>query len=473
MLDVVGNSIPAWSAGVEDGIPSYARKVTVTDFGAIANDGRDDTAAFEAAIAEAAGQGAVVIPEGQFHLSRSLTLPSETVLRGSGPATELLIYHADDAFVVLGSGSGNEEASAESGYISVTSGATRGSMQVEVSNADGFSVGDGIELVQGFDAELHLTQATWDVSWGKRLIGHFTEVLAINGNRLTLADPVRIDMDANLGIWAAPVRYTEYSGFENFRVERQSDNDGHIFSIKYASNIWLDGIESDNADRCHVAAGQGRRLEIRNSTFQNATDYGGGGHGYGVDLSSRQTGSLIINNRFNHLRHALVLHLGANGNVVAYNHSSDAYQDSGANWLPDDFTLHGHYAFSNLIESNHLEGVSISDYWGPTGPDNVFLRNYLTRDPVAAYDHSENQILISNQLPDPGMELDTTIDPASWSLVGNSHTLEGMPTNATYADQIPDSLFFDSAPDFYGDLPWPSLGADIDAEQAFVPAESL
>ena len=474
-LDVVGNMIPAWSAGVENGIPSYSVVANVTAFGAVANDNRDDTDAFEAAISKAAGNGAVMIPEGVFRLTRAITLPSGTVLRGAGATTELLIYHSDDAFILMGSGSGNDQVIAETGYIPVSAGAIKGSMKIEIgqiagSNPNAFHVGDGIELIQGFDATLHLTQSTWDVTWGKRLVGHFTKIVAIDGNLITLADPIRIDMNQTQGVWIAPVNYAEYSGFENFRVSRQSDNDGHIFNIKYASNVWLSGIHSDNANRCHVIAAQGRRLEIRNSNFANASDYGGGGHGYGVDLSSRQTGSLVVNNRFSHLRHSLVVHLGANGNVVAYNHSSDAYQDSGDNWQPDDLSLHGHYAFSNLFESNMLEGISISDYWGPTGPDNVFLRNSLQRDPVAAYDHANNQIFINNRFSDPGIELDTSIDPSSWSLVSNSHTLNGNPKDTAYLDQLPDSLFFNQAPDFYGQKTWPSLGADIEAKDEFVPA---
>lgn len=471
MLDIAGQSIPEWHVGVEGGIPDYANRVDVTTLGAIADDDQDDTDAFEAAITQTSGQGAVYIPEGQFQLSRTLTLPSYTVLRGTGSTTELLIQHSDDAFQVQGSGDGNADAADSTGLVAVLSGATKGSMQIEVSDASSWAVGDGIELVQGFDDDVHLTQSDWDVDWGKRLVGHFSEVLAIQGKLITLADPVRIDMDLSKGIWVAPVSYTHDSGFEHFRVVRDTTNSGHIFNLQYTSNIWLKGIESDNANRCHLTASQGRRLEVRDSQFQNASSYGSGGHGYGVDLSSRQTGSLVINNRFSFLRHALVLHLGANGNVVAYNASSDTVQDEGGNWLPDDLTLHGHYAYSNLMESNQLEGISISDYWGPTGPDNVFLRNSLQRDPVAAYDQADEQILIGNRLPEPGFELDDTIDQSSWSLIANSYALNGEPIDNISSDDIPDSLFLETAPDFYGDSAWPSLGTDLSSTLESLPAQ--
>ncbi len=484
MLTIGQHLIPEWSAGINGGIPDVTAILDVTSLGAVANDGQDDTAAFKAALISAAGQGAVTIPEGQFQLSDTLTLPADTVLRGAGKNTELLIRHTGDAFSVLGSGTGANDASTTSGLTRVLSGVHAGSLQIEVSNATEFSVGSGIELVQAYDANLHETQASWAQDWAQRLIGHYTQVLAIQGNLITLAEPVRMDMSLSLGVWVAPVDYTNNAGFEDFSVTRQTSNDSHTFNIKYASNVWLRGIQSYNTNRCHVLASQGRRLEVRDSHFQYASDYGDGGHGYGVDLSQRQTASLIINNRFEHLRHALVLHLGANGNVIAYNASTDAHQDDGRDWEPDDFTLHGHYAYSNLIESNILEGISISDYWGPTGPDNVLFRNSVRRDGVAAYDFSQDQIIVGNRLTDPGFELDDSIDTTSWVSNENSHSLEdavepGTPYSSSTVSRtqstspLPDSYFLESAPAFYGTRAWPSLGADKDSSAEFLPAESL
>ncbi|MFL0806661.1 MAG: hypothetical protein K6L60_05170 [Oceanobacter sp.] len=446
MLDLAGHRVPVWHAGVEGGIPDYPDVIDVTALGAVANDGKDDTNAFEAALTQVAGRGAVRIPPGRFRLSRTLTLPDHTVLRGSGPDTELHIQHTRDAFRVMGQSTGTQPVGQQHGWTAVKSGASRGSMTVTLSDASHLAVGDGVELLQGFDAALHLTQHRWDVNWAKRLIGHFSRIIAIEGQQITLADPVRIDMKPEYGIWLAPVQYRQFSGFEDFRVIRSSANQGHVFHIRYASNIWLTNIDSREAHRSHVMAAQGRRLEVRNSRFHYASDYGKGGHGYGIDLSSRQTGSLIVQNRFAHLRHALVLHLGANGNVVAYNTSTHTRQSNGGHWQPDDLSLHGHYAYSNLIEGNRLEGVSISDHWGPTGPDNVLFRNRIRRDPIAAYDHAQRQIIIGNHLPAPGFRLDNSVQSQHWLVFDNSYQLNGSALPNPDHSRWPDSLFFTQPP---------------------------
>lgn len=446
MLDLAGHPVPVWHAGVEGGIPDYPDVIDVTALGAIANDGQDDTNAFEAALTQVAGRGAVRIPPGRFQLSRTLTLPDYTVLRGSGDSTELAIRHQGDAFRIMGQSTGTQPVGKQHGWTAVRSGASRGSITITLSDASHLAVGVGVELLQGFDAALHLTQHRWDVDWGKQLIGHFSRIVAIEGQTITLADPVRIDMKPEHGIWLAPVQYRQFSGFEDFRVIRRSANQGHMFHIQNASNIWLTNIDSRHAHRSHVMAARGRRLEVRNSRFHYASDYGKGGHGYGIDLSARQTGSLIVQNRFAHLRHALVLHLGANGNVVAYNTSTHTRQSSGGHWQPDDLSLHGHYAYSNLIEGNRLEGISISDHWGPTGPDNVLFNNRVRRDPIAAYDHAQRQIVIGNHLPAPGFRLDNSVKSHRWLVFDNSHQLDGTPLPNPNRNRWPDSLFFTHPP---------------------------
>lgn len=56
----------------------------VTDFGAVANDGLDDTLGIEAALAAAGrnGGGTVLIPRGRFQFTRELVIPANTLLTG-------------------------------------------------------------------------------------------------------------------------------------------------------------------------------------------------------------------------------------------------------------------------------------------------------------------------------------------------------------------------------------------------------
>jgi len=83
------NNLPNNSyAGVFRGdkpLPNAPVVANVRTLGAKGDGTTDDTAAFLAAIKQAAGKGAVLIPAGHYILSRHLVLPSGTVLRGAGP----------------------------------------------------------------------------------------------------------------------------------------------------------------------------------------------------------------------------------------------------------------------------------------------------------------------------------------------------------------------------------------------------
>jgi hypothetical protein len=100
---------PDWRlAGVPGGIPtSLPVRNSATDFGAVANDSGDDTAALEAAIAAAAavpGGGVVTLPAGTFILTRPVLIRhSNIVLRGAGKTSTKIEFRyqppaADVAF---------------------------------------------------------------------------------------------------------------------------------------------------------------------------------------------------------------------------------------------------------------------------------------------------------------------------------------------------------------------------------------
>ena len=65
--------------------------------------------------------------------------------------------------------------------------------------------------------------------------------------------------------------------------------------------------------------------------------------------------------------------MGASGNVYGYNYSVETQSEG--TWTPCDISLHGHYPHMNLFEGNTVQEVDVSDYWGPCGPGNTFLRN--------------------------------------------------------------------------------------------------
>lgn len=461
--------LPDWQAGVEGGIPVIAAQTSITAFGAIANDGIDDASALQQAINSINGSGAVLIPSGNWNLASSISIPSGVILRGEGASSRLLINHNDHAFRITGSGTGTSAVTASKGYTQVLSGADKGSRVITVDNPSAFAAGDGIELVQSHNSNLHDTDPAWSQSWAGRLIGMFNQVEAVNGNQLTLVDPLAIDMDENLGVWAPAVTYVSQAGLEDLDIERQDSSDTHLIYVQYASNVWFSNVTTHMAAKSHYYLSQSRHLEVRDSWLDDASQHGSGGHGYGVELLQRTSNSLVINSVFDHLRHSFVLHLGANSNVIAYNYSNDPYQDDGTNWLPADLSLHGHYAYANLIESNRLVSVAVSDYWGPTGPDNLLLRNRIETEGIAAYDHSDGQLALGNRLQTAGIHLDTTIDPGSWIRHGNFDTSTASTDQDSACNNIPASGWLTAAPALMDGYDWPAMGSDVAIEK--LPAE--
>ncbi len=141
--------------------------------------------------------------------------------------------------------------------------------------------------------------------------------------------------------------------------------------------------------------------EFRDSYFHHSFSYGGGGSGYGVSFGRHVTDALCENNVFNHLRHAMIIQVGAAGCVFGYNYSINPVQGDGEvnhnqGWVPPDLSLHGRFAQMNLFEGNMVQEIGIADYWGPMGPGNTFLRNDVSGKGVFLYDHSHHQNIIGN-----------------------------------------------------------------------------
>lgn len=97
--DVVGPDgivYPDWRyAGIPGGIPPAPVRARLADFGAKADDGRDDADAFEAGIGEVVrnGGGALMLGSGAYHLDRPVVITDDfVVLRGQGREKTTIVF---------------------------------------------------------------------------------------------------------------------------------------------------------------------------------------------------------------------------------------------------------------------------------------------------------------------------------------------------------------------------------------------
>ena len=435
---------------------------SVTAFGALGDGVTDSAPAFQAAIDALWSKGGTIrIPPGTFVLRSTIRLTSGTVLRGSGAEHTHLIFDLDgrpDNAIEIATFDRGE-------WVSVIGGANQGSTRIEVSNSFFFDAPIYAELEQTNDPDLLYTRPEWDQFWALQAVGQVVRVVGKVGDALIIDRPLRYTYDQEMEPRIRPLVVIESVGIEDLHIKRLDDGEGGIIQIKNAAKVWVRGVESEMASRFHVNAEVVYQCEIRESYFHHAHDYGIGGFGYGVTLQFHTTGCLVENNIFENLRHSILLQLGSNDNVVAYNYSREP--SSGGGHTQNDISLHGHYPHHNLFEGNVVQKVGVGDFWGPAGPGNVFFRNCVESLGIRLFDHSHLQKIIGNVLPVvPNNTIWVDVSVQNSFVHGNSVNgeIQWDPQNSDRT--IEDSLYLGARPFFFGEEAWPSIGSDRGADCA-------
>jgi hypothetical protein len=253
--------------------------VDVTEQGAIADDGQDDTAALRAAIESVEESGGVVyLPDGTYDLEGPLLVHGNgTILRGQSRAGTRLVFHASLAAsyaVNIEPGSAQSRWSRAGGLVwftprswntytestsdigatfdeswrlgpelaSVTSEALRGQRSFDVDDASGLTAGEYVFVRVSSPADLSLLEhLSGDGGWARNydwssagaarvLPSEVPDVLwpvrveAIDGNSVTLHQPLRFDLRAEWDPTLVTMGDTIHeSGIENMTLELERD----------------------------------------------------------------------------------------------------------------------------------------------------------------------------------------------------------------------------------------------------------
>ncbi len=440
-------------AGRPGGIPNIPTAINVTDYGAVGNGTTDNRTAFQNAINAASYGEAVFIPAGDYRLNGNITLPSGVVLRGECPSNTFLRFnlgandHCIDV-VIYQYGS----------FTNVSSGLNKGDNVITVANAANFVVGGYAELQQDNDPVLMYTDTEWNQTWAASSVGQMFRITAKNGNQLTLDRPLYINYNPAMNPEMRPIGLKTDVGVENLYIEKLDATDGHTIQFKNAARCWVRNVESNMTYRTHVSLNRAIDCSIVDNYFHHSHDYGGGGHGYGVDCIIHTTSCLIENNIFERLRHAMMVHVGATGNVFGYNYSTDPHWSISNSNTPADISLHGHYPTMNLFEGNIVQEPTFADHWGPSGPGNTLFRNRVESDNIYVMDHSHNCNIIANEMTggNNSINIEQSVNN-TWLRSNNVNGTIQNPTTAT----IPASLYKTSTPDFLADLAFPAFGPDV------------
>jgi hypothetical protein len=244
---------------------------------------------------------------------------------------------------------------------------------VTVPGHSGITAGDLIRLRSNDDAQ-RITSA-----WAGGSAGQVITVAAVSGDTLYLDGLIRRSyLEAPEIMRINPVRNAHIHCLGLERMNETTQQTANIL-IEYATDCSIRGLRSTKCNFAHVAVRYSSHIVAEDCAMYDAFSHGSGGKAYGVVLEFATSECLVHRNTFDHLRHSVLLQAGANGNVIAYNYSSDPYW-TGVSLPSDaagDLVLHGNYPYLNLFEGNVAQNLVIDDSHGINGPYNTFFRNRL------------------------------------------------------------------------------------------------
>jgi hypothetical protein len=475
MTAASAQTIPAgrcidWTlAGVRDTSTAGFYNIDVVHAGLVGDGVTPNDDAMDAILRQGYVPGAIVhFPPGVYLFHRSIRLPSKHVLRGAGPGHTTLIFDlggAGHAVSITGKPLTSDSSA-------LTENASVGSSQILLDDASFLRAGDWLLLSQ-YDGDL-VTSA-----WALGTIGQIVRIVDIEDSAVLLASPLRQSYETTRFAKAMLLDMVDNVGIECLTVERRDDTapmQGCNIQFSYVNNSWVHGVESRNCTFSHIAAQFSSNISISSCSMHHAFSYGGGGRAYGVTLHLASGECLVHDNIFEHLRHSMLLQAGANGNVFAYNFSTDAYWDSGNPLMPSnsagDMVLHGNYPYANLFEGNICQNIVIDNSHGPNGPYNTFFRNRaLLYGIFFSAANSPSQNIVGNEIPNTSLPyrlVNFTIRGAGHFLFGNNNKGSIVPEGS--GGLTDTSYIWMVKPLFLGDQAWPGIGTPLPMLSGSIPA---
>lgn len=455
-------------AGYTGAIPDYTTVVDISNYGGSGDGvGSNDTAFMNALNSLSGADGVIYFPSGTFIFNSPINLRSGLILRGASSDSttlefDIAIGNSSDAINITGTAS-NITAM-------LTGNADKDSSFINVDDASGFTAGDYLRLSFNDSSILFST-------WAYGTVGQIVKIESITSNKIFFESPLRLSYDIVKNPKITKLNMITGAGIECLKIHRADQTTGQTSNINfnYAAQCWVSGIESFLCNFSHIEINRTTNLSITGSYFHDAFAYGGGGQGYGISCQTTSGECLIENNIFKHLRHSMLLQSGANGNVFAYNYSTDPFWTEPS--LPansaGDMVLHGNYPYANLFEGNIGQNIVIDDSHGKNGPHNTFLRNrgelygiFMNNNPA-----SDNQNFIGNEVTNTGISL------GFYFISGSGHFQHGNNVKGTiYAagtNVLTDTSYsYSSIPSFLQSNPnWPSVGIPNIINSGTVPAK--
>lgn len=508
-----------WRPGVPGGVPvrtTIFANVRNAPYNASGNGSTDDHGAIQSALDNCPEGQVVFVPAGTYRITDRIRIPGGVVLRGEGSNTRIMGDTTDQGLIVAGSWNPNGEEAR------ILSGHTKGSTSLSVSDASAFSIGDYIVVDQLNDPALvNIDDCTWvGRDNNARALGQIVEIVEKSGNTLT------IDPALHYAFSAAQVpeikivnpNVVENVGLEDLYIERVGSWGKFNVWFQSTAYSWIKNVESAFVRGRHIQLSQCFRGVVRDCYVHEAHNYCAGANAYGISIYDKTSETLVENNIGYFLNVGIVLEGSGAGNVIAYNYLDDMHNCDApdTSWLMADLSAnHCAHPYMNLFEGNQVSHIS-PDFEHGSSSHQTFFRNYADRDsagrtlyhrmPVDIWFYNRFMTLVGNVLGKQGDSVEgsyeiegrecggneiavyklgynsdgdcnpTSNDPQVLATLlrhGNfNYVTNSVVWDPNISDQdIPNSLYLQSKPSFFGSTRWPPFGSDLAPRVVSLPAK--
>ncbi|HXI51254.1 MAG TPA: glycosyl hydrolase family 28-related protein, partial [Candidatus Saccharimonadales bacterium] len=503
-----------WVPGVPGGIPSRPvifSNVKNAPYGAKGDGVADDTAAIQNALRDCPSNLVVYLPAGTYRINSVITLNGAKTLRGAGPSRTVLRYQGTNDTQILAIRNNTLIPFS----VDMLSGYTKGSTNVVLADASGLAPGNTVLLDQLNDGTFVNKDGLQGCDYcsredGNRALGQLSRVTARNGNEISFQPALYWTYAGELRPQVSRLDLTtSLTGIEDLKLVNASGAADYNILMESAGSCWLKNIESANCQRRHVWTYYALQCEIRDCYFHDGQSSFGPDHGYGVLLGNHSAANLVENNIFASLHVAMQNDSGSSGNVWGYNFVTNVlYIDP--QWLQPDCSTHGAHPMMNLWEGNWLYKI-YTDWIHGSASHNTYFRNYAAgwqagnvygNNAFGAEKQNTYMNVVGNVFGTLGKSdtyelfritrynTEITIFELGYTSIGSSgpdgdgnvedtllrHGNFDYVHRETLWDpniaerNLPASLYLSARPRWWGSLPWPVIGPDLNPIVSSLPA---
>jgi hypothetical protein len=350
--------------GIGGQAPSFVQAVTV--------------AQINAALTNCPNGQVVLLNPGTYNTTGgTIIIPSNKVLRGSGPTQTVINETGGGGGAVVQFGTRSEPSAGTN--TSITGGTAKGSTSITVASTSGISVGKLLVITQTDLSYMTNQGDNGTCSWCNGGIGgdsgQVAQVTSVSGATIGISEPLYLSYTNSPLAFPYNVGCTN-AGLENLKISAQNVGYNPNINFDGVTNSWVKNVESNFADGAHLYLSYSLHNTVRDSFFHDGYSHGPGGTDDQVGLQYKSSANLIENNIFWRQHVSVMLEWGASGNVIAYNYSVGNY-DNVTGWMINDFNFHGAHPMMNLFEGNIEAKFEPDSTWGSSSHSTVF-RNYAT-----------------------------------------------------------------------------------------------